>query len=110
VLDASQLSLVFEVSKAAERGRQAPPALPSRDAPTQVLPKDGRATPAPVETRVVAGKDPRTPIFVTVIVGLVVLLLMLAFALFVISRKVQQGQPAAAEIVLPVDVDAVRPT
>lgn len=104
VLDASQLSLVFEVSKAAERQKAQNAAAAAKDAPTKVLPNN--QPPAPVvETRVVPGKDPRTPIFVTVIVGLVALVLMMALALYFVGRKVQARSADLAPTAVVIDVE-----
>jgi len=90
VLDASQLSLVLEVSRAAEKRRQQaqPPALPAPAPDTTVLPR----TSAPVGQSGPmrpAGptKDPKTPIYLAAIVGLGILLLMVIVALFVVMGR-----------------------
>lgn len=93
VLDASQLSLVLEVSRANQsRAKVAPPPIVPRasaaaSAPTMPNPPPQVQAARPLAVQPEAGSDTPTAILYTVVAGLGVLLLMVIAALvFVLSR------------------------
>lgn len=88
VLDASQLSLVLEVSRAAQARREnAGAAPPTPPAPAQALQQNLAPSPAPATPVAAPVNNSQVAILYTVIAGLVVLLIMVFAALLYVNSK-----------------------
>ncbi len=102
VLDASQLSLVLEVSRAAQKRRNADPgavANPARArapaADTTLVDRTSEViSPRPMAPQAPPPNDTRVAILYTMIAGLAILLLMVIIALVIVMRR---GDGAAAQ-------------